>query len=464
MPPPGKSIPAGRSRPVGGGCVAGAMSIILMRICSAEAEFGWVRPGTLAGAAATQMPRATNATAKTRDTRVSREQCPPRATTAPIAGAPHTSPEAPPSYRHAVPTAISPQELRVLRLQAQFLAENRVSDVATAVRRIVAVQAQSTPAARLAVRSRTTGLTRDDVDGACRDGTLVRTWAMRGTLHMLAAEDVRWIIALLGPHFTRTGKRRRDQLGLDPDTCRRGLAAIERVLEGSRPLTRAELMAGVSAEGVVIDRTDQAPAHLVRYAATQGLICRGPEVGADEPTYVLLDEWVAPAPPVERDEALARLARRYLAGHGPAAAADLATWSGLPMSDARAALELIDGELVDVDVAGIPMVALPSAGVRPCHDAPPRLLGRFDGYLLGYRTRELILDPAYATRILDGGMIQAAVVVAGRVVGTWRQERRELAVRPFTTLPRGSRRAIRGEASDIARFLGVPTTFAVHPA
>ncbi len=358
---------------------------------------------------------------------------------------------------------MSPQELRALRLQAQLLNHERAGDVATAVRRMVALQAQSTPAARLAVRSRSIGLTRDDVDRACSEAAVVRTWAMRGTLHMLAADDVRWIIRLLGPHFTRMGKRRRDQLGLDPDTCRRGLAAIERALAGSRPLTRAELMAAIAAEGVAIDPTDQAPAHLVHYAATFGLICRGPEVGADEPTYVLLDEWVPPAPALERDEALARLARRYLAGHGPATSADLATWSGLPMPDARAALGHIAEDLVDLDVAGTPMVTLASTDLATGRDTPPRLLGRFDDYLLGYRGRDLILDPAHAKRILDGGMIQAAVVVTGRIVGTWRLERREIAVRPFTTLPRGSRRALRQEAADVGRFLGVDPVFAVRP-
>ncbi len=362
-----------------------------------------------------------------------------------------------------MPTAISRQELRALRLQAQLLAGERAGDVATAVRRMVALQAQSTPAARLAVRSRTTGLTRDDVDRACSEAVVVRTWAMRGTLHMIAADDVRWIIAVLGPHFARTGKRRRDQLGLDPDTCRRGLAAIERVLGGSRPLTRAELMAAIAAEGVAIDPTGQAPAHLVRYAAMQGLICRGPEVGADEPTYVLLDEWVPPAPAVDRGEALARLALRHLAGHGPATAADLATWSGLPMPDARAAFGHVADELVDLDAAGTPMVALASSDLATGRDSPPRLLGRFDDYLLGYRGRDLILDPAYARRIVDGGMIQAAVVVAGRIVGTWRLERREIAVRPFTTLPRGSRKALREEAADVGRFLGVDPAFAVRP-
>lgn len=358
-------------------------------------------------------------------------------------------------------TAISPRELRTLRLHAQLLAGDQPGDVPTAVRRLVALQAQSTPAARLAVRSRTTGLTRDDVDAACAQGAVVRNWAMRGTLHMLAAEDVRWTTGLLGPHFIRTGARRREQLGLDPGTCRRGLAAIERVVAGSPPLTRAELMAAVAAEGVEIDTTGQAPAHLVHYAAMHGLVCRGPDVAAGEPTYVLMDDWVPPAPPVGRDEALARLARRYLAGHGPASAVDLATWSGLPMPDARAALAHISGELAELEVAGARLVALADAD-GGATDPPPRLLGRFDDYLLGYRGRDLVLDPAYARRIQDGGMIQAAVVVGGRVIGTWRLERGELTVRPFTTLPRGSRRALREEAADVGRFLNVEPAFTVR--
>jgi hypothetical protein len=362
-----------------------------------------------------------------------------------------------------VPHAISSEALLALRLRSQLLAGQRATEVTGAVGRMVALQAQSTPAARLAVRSRSTGLTREDVDQACGEGSVVRTWAMRGTLHMLGADDVRWIIGLLGPTFTRTGRRRREQLGLDDDTCRRGLAAIEAILAGSRPLTRAEMMAAIASEGVVIDLTDQAPAHLLHFAAMQGLVCRGPEAAANEPTYVLLDEWVPPEPPIDRDAALARLARRYLEGHGPASAADLATWSGLPVPDARRAFALIADEVVAIDVAGTPMVALASADLEP-GDVPPRLLGRFDGYLLGYRGRDLILDPQHAKRIVDGGMIQAAVVVAGRIVGTWRLERRgkanRLEVNPFTTLPRGCRVGLREEAEDVGRFLGIDVSLA----
>ena len=287
---------------------------------------------------------------------------------------------------------------------------------------------------------------------------------MRGTLHMLAAADVRWVVELIGPHVDRTYRRRREQLGLDEDTCRRGLAAIEAVLSGSRPLTRAELMAAIATEGVVIDPTDQAPAHLVVHAATRGVVCRGPEVGRDEPTYVLLDEWVPSGPVLDRDDALALLARRYLAGHGPAAAADLAAWSGLPVPDARLAFALVAEELVEVDSAGVPMAALAATDLEP-PDVPPRLLGRFDEYLLGYRGRDLILDRTYAKRILEGGMIQAAVVVGGRIVGTWRLERRGavrvVEVRPFTTIPRGCWRDLRREAVDIGRFLGMDVAMEV---
>lgn len=367
-------------------------------------------------------------------------------------------------YRRLVPQSISTEVLLALRLRSQRLAGEREGDVVGAARHVVALQAQSTPAARLAVRSRTTGLTRDDVDGACREGAVVRTWAMRGTLQMVAAADVRWVMGLLGPILTRTGRRRREELGLDDDTCRRGLAAIEVVLAGSTPLTRVELLAAIATEGVAIDLTTQAPAHLLRYAAMQGLVCRGPEVGGDEPTYVLLDEWVPPEPARDREDALALLASRYLAGHGPAAVADFATWSGLPMPDARAAFAHIADEVVTVDVAGTPMVALSSSPIEPPTDAPPRLLGRFDGYLLGYRSRDLILEPRYARRILDGGMIQAAVVVAGRIVGTWRLERRDptnrLEVHPFMTLPRGCRDGLRQEADDVGRFLGIDVSVA----
>lgn len=364
---------------------------------------------------------------------------------------------------------LSADDLRAVRQRAQLLADTAADDVCEVAARLGGVQAQAAPAARLAVRARSIGLTRHNVDCATeRPPAVVRTWAMRGTLHMVPAADARWIVDLLGPRFVKAGERRRLQLGLDDDTCRRGVDAIQAVLTDSPPLTRAHLVERLADMGVPLDPKSQAPAHLVAYAALRGVICRGPDLPNGEPTYALLDSWVGTSSCRDRDNSLRELARRYLTGHGPATLADFAAWSGLPVRDARNAFAELGDELVEVDTAGQRMVALAGTDLTPPATCPPRLLGPFDPYLLGYRGRDLILEPAHAKRIqAGGGMIQPAVLAGGRVVGTWRlhrdAKRAGVVVEPFTTLPKGSREGLRAEADDIGRFLGVNVSFEVSP-
>ncbi|HTI33377.1 MAG TPA: winged helix DNA-binding domain-containing protein [Miltoncostaea sp.] len=328
------------------------------------------------------------------------------------------------------------------RLRAQGLGEARARDAHTAVRTALAIQAQDTRSSRLGVRARSEGLTVDDVARACdEERSLVRTWAMRATLHMLAAEDVRWIVGLLGPGVVRKHERRRAGLGLTPDLADRALAAIPAALDGG-PLTRAELVDRLNARGLGLDTSDQAPAHLVLLASASGLTCRGPDRSPDLPTYVLLDDWVAPEAPRERDAALAELARRFRAAYGPAEAADLAYWSGLPAGDARRAWAL----------AGPPPAARGDDGAPP-----PRLLPAFDGVLLGHRDRTPLVPAEDAAQLTSGSWILPTVVAGGRAVGTWRRDGEVVRIAPFRgRLPRGSVRALRAEAADVGRFLGVP--------
>jgi hypothetical protein len=282
------------------------------------------------------------------------------------------------------------------------------------------------------------------------------------------------MVSLLGPVFAAKDRRRREQLGLDAATCDRALTALTAILAGSPPLTRAELVTRLAAEGSPIDPATQQPPHLLAYAANRGLICRGPDGPGEEPTYVLLDDWAPDAPSLGRDDALAELARRYLGGYGPAAAADFTAWSGLPAADSKHAWDLIADGLVTVTAAsGERLSALAGAdGVDAPADLAPRLLGHFDPYLLGYRDRGLVLDPRYARRIqAGGGFIQPAVIVDGRVAGTWRLTRdarprrtARVTVEPFTTLPEASRAGLEAEAADIGRFLGADVTFGIGPA
>jgi hypothetical protein len=358
-------------------------------------------------------------------------------------------------------TGLTAARARLARVHAHGLAGEPATSVAGAVRRVVGLQAQDVRASRLAVRARTMGLTRCDVDAAVRGRRVVRTWAMRGTLHMLAAEDLGWIVGLLGPRFATGLAGRRRSLGLDEATCERGLAAISAVLAGSEPLERAELVARLADHGVVIDPASQAPAHLVGYAAMCGLVCRGPETESDEPTYVLVYDWLGASETLPADEARARLARRYLRGAGPAGPEDFAAWSGLPLGECRSAFEAIATDLERVEVAGEPAFVLAGSHLPEPGRPQVRLLGHFDGYLLGYRGRELALPARYDRRIqAGGGFIMPAVLVDGRVVGTWRQTRARnrvvVAVEPFTTIARRLWPALRAEVADLGRFLDLP--------
>jgi hypothetical protein len=333
----------------------------------------------------------------------------------------------------------------VARMGSQWLADRPGRTVAAVAAHLCGLQAQDTAAARLAVRARSATLTADAVRRAGADGSVVRTWLMRGTLHLVAATDVRWLVGLFGDRNRRAGGRRRAQLGLDDAVCTRALGVIADVLADG-PLPRAALVERVIASGLPVDPSGQAPAHLMAYAANSGLVCRGPDLDGDEPGYVLLDPWVAgsKAP----DDPLAELTRRYLGAFGPAGPADLAAWSGLPLGVAR------DGfAAVGVDTPA------PAAGAP---DGPVvRLLGAYDTYLLGYRDRTGVLAAADAKRIVPGGgVVHPAVVRDGRVVGRWRLRRDTVEVEPFDRLDDDTVALLEAEAADLGRFLGRPVGLA----
>ncbi|WP_240746581.1 winged helix DNA-binding domain-containing protein [Cryptosporangium phraense] len=300
---------------------------------------------------------------------------------------------------------------------------------ADVVARLGALQAQDLSATALAVRARTRGRTADEL--GLEGPGFVRTWLLRGTLHLVAADDAGWMLALLGPLNRTRGARRRQQLGLDDELCGRAVETLPEALADG-PVGRADLIARLASLGVTIDPTGQAPAHLLAYAASTGTICLGPEIGRGKASYRLLN---APAPNFSREEALTRLASRYLAGHRPATPADFAAWSGLPARDAKAAFE----------------------GASPPPDAEPansiRLVGHFDPYLLGYADKTAAVPPKFVDRVrTGGGFVTPTVLVDGVAVATWRQHGSTIAVDPFEPLPNDVQSAVAAEIADIHRF------------
>jgi len=366
---------------------------------------------------------------------------------------------------------LSPRQLRQLRLRSQRLEPRaRLSDLPPheVVRDVVAVQAQDAAAAALSVWTRSAGLTAAKVELArAPQRLLVRTWLLRGTLHLLASEDFGWLLPLLGPIFAAGGARRRAQLGLDEETCARGLDLLRQVLAGQLPMTRDLIVPRLAAKGLSL--SGQTIPHLLGLAASAGVICLGPDQ-KNKPTYVLLNEWLPPEPRLPRPEALARLARRYLEAYAPAAPADLAKWSGLRMPEVRAAWNAVAGELVEVTCEGRSLW-LPRSRLAWLDDSPPaepnvRLIPAFDTYLLGYQSRDLAIPPQFERRLnAGGGILHPVALVDGLAVASWRLNRRgarlQLVVEPFEPLLPSVLPGLESEAADLGRFLNQPVELVV---
>jgi DNA glycosylase AlkZ-like len=273
--------------------------------------------------------------------------------------------------------------------------------VSAAARAVVGVQAQDVRPAALALRSRVPGLRRTDVDGS----GLIRTWTVRGTVHLIDPSDRPWLQAVVGPrnlaHFDTAMRQRGDY-----DAAVRMLGDLAGALR-DRPLDRAGLLRELAARGHP-GLGQRSVNVLMPWAAAQGLV-----VGLPDGRYRAAE----PPPAVDTDLALATLARRYLAGYGPATAADLASWSGLPLSSARRGLAALgpieaDGELL----------ALPGTLDAPASPAPrARLLAAFDTIMLGYRRRVPLVASGDDHHVLPGGgMLRPVVLVDGVAAGTWR--------------------------------------------
>ncbi len=357
---------------------------------------------------------------------------------------------------------LTPHQVRLLRARAQRLAEPMAGSavaVAEIVQHLVGVQAQDATAAALALRARCACLATAHVERARVDErSIVRTWAMRGTLHHVPAQDLGWLLALLGPVFIRASRGRRAQLGLDDASGGRAVAALRAVLAEHGPSTRDEIVQRLAARGFAL--AGQARPHLLGLAALQGMVCHGPLRGR-QPTYVLVADWIDPGPTLPRDEALARLAQRYLAAFAPATPEDLATWSGLTLTDARAGWQGVSSQLIEAHVGESTMWLLKAqAEWLDLAPQPPavRLAPGFENYLLGYRNRDLILVSEHARKVYTGGgMLHPVLLVDGRGVGTWKLERGRKAidviVEPFHELMDEERHGLTAEMEDVIRFL-----------
>ena len=346
------------------------------------------------------------------------------------------------------------------RLLRQGIADARFATPVDVVSWLLAVQAQDYSSSLWAVGLRMRDGSETDVERAIAERRLIRTWPMRGTLHLVAADDVRWLLELLAPRVIASSNALMARLsGLDAATLKQCRRVVSHALRDGRQMRRDRLYAALDAAGIA---TAQRGTHITGRLAMEGLICGGPRDGR-QPTFVLLDAWAPHAQRKPRDASLAELARRYFASRGPATAQDLAWWSGLTVKDALAAIALAGAGLVQEMIDGKAYwhasSTLPKgsgASAASLHLLPP-----FDEYLVGYRDRSAAIDIEHnRTVIAINGLFNASIVVDGRIAGLWKRTPSKtsiaLELQPFRPLPKSRLPALRAAAKRYGVFVGMP--------
>lgn len=362
-------------------------------------------------------------------------------------------------------SGIDPARLPRLRAANQLLHRpGSARDPVEIARAIAGAQAQDVYAGPLTFRSRSRRLTAADITRArTEERSLLRTWVMRKTIHMIPREDAGWWLPLFEPEIERWSARRLEQLGLPRAKQERALATIARALETEGPLTRTEARERVAGAGTELDT--QMGMHIALSAVVSGIACLGPDRGKTT-CLVGREDWLGRLPKFDRDRALAELARRYLGAFAPATDRDFAHWAGLPLRDVRAGLESISADIEEVRVGRQVMLAPRGSRPRLPAKGQVRMLGNFDTYLLGWKDREFAVADEHAGHIKEGGggWIRPVIVLDGVVVGGWRSSRKGGAIEISLNLPEkpstGMREAIEAEIVDISRFEGMEATIA----
>jgi len=333
------------------------------------------------------------------------------------------------------------------RLTAQALAGEPLGSAEQVAERLLAVQGQDPRGARLAVRARTEGITAVDVDRALsEERSLLITWLNRGTLHLVRSEDYPWLHALTTPPLLTSNTRRLRQEGVSERSAEKAMEVIERALVEEGPMTRPQLRERLDAVGV--PTAGQALVHLLFLATLRGFAVRGPMVGKEH-AYVLVRDWLGEQRPVDREKALAELARRYLVAHAPADDRDLARWAGLPLRDARAGLAAISKLLVEREDGLLELKGSPPPAPLP----PPRLLGPYDPVLLGWTSREEIIGP-HKLLVTNNGLFRPFCMVDGRAVATWRLAGGKLTIEHLSKVKKKDAAALEADAARVLEFLG----------
>jgi Winged helix DNA-binding domain len=347
------------------------------------------------------------------------------------------------------------KDLLRTRLYLQRLNRPDFRTPAEMVKHFGAVQAQDYLGALWAVGQRVENCTEAIVEQALADRSIVRSWPMRGTLHFVLPEDLRWMLDLLAPRIIHKSKSIIRAAGLTSKHFSKGRTVLEKILAGGKVLDRDEIY--TEFKKGKLDTADSRGLHILGHLAMEKVICFGPRRGKQQ-TFVLLDEWIPPEKSLTKEESMGAIALRYYHGHGPASIHDLAWWTGLTITEATAATDMVIGQLEKITFGDRTMFMQPGLIDIPTKPVVARLLPAYDEFLISYQDRSASETEAIRKLKDLNAIFTSTLILNGSIVGTWKRmitnKGVKIEIKKLEKLTKVADDVIKKECSRYASFIG----------
>ncbi len=312
------------------------------------------------------------------------------------------------------------KDISTTRLYNQQVLNTSFTRAGDLVNYMGAMQAQDYRMAKWAIGARLPGINENTISEAIASGEILRTHVMRPTWHFVSAEDIYWMLELTAPRIRSGMKGRHQRLGLTKAIINKSYDIIIKALEGNKHCSRDELVGLLAASGIDTKPADNRASHIMLTAELDTLVCSGADKN-NKPTYALLEERVPVKNRLSREEALSQLAGKYFRSHGPASIRDFSWWSGLSLTDARKALQMIKKDFEEIEVDG------QAYWFSPADHNPDRagkslfLLPAYDEFLISYADRSASLPSTHnKNTISNNGIFRPLIVENAHISGIWK--------------------------------------------
>ncbi len=310
------------------------------------------------------------------------------------------------------------KQIADIRLINQQLAGTNFKTPTEIVSWMGAMQAQDYNMAKWAIGIRLPGLTDKLIEDAFNKGEFLRTHVMRPTWHFVSPENIRWMLNLSKEKIKSACKSRDLHLEITEELYTKCNNIIEKVLTGNKQLTRDKLSVVLENSGIEINSSRMV--HFMMRAEIEGIVCSG-AIHNKKHTYALIEEIVPRTATLNKDEALAKLAKIYFSSHGPATVQDFVWWSGLSVTEARHALEMVKKDFISETIDS-QIYWFPDSRPNKPEEESMHLLPAFDEYIVSYRDRKAVLPAEnHSKAISSNGIFRPVIVRNGKVVGLWKK-------------------------------------------